>query len=122
VLANAGAAASGSSTTGNQKIFAFMETSSDANRQLLRQYLRSVLGASCQNVDDLGQAREDAWRWSRSHGGGYDRARTTRPRSAEGALMTDWEQFGAVVLIAFGVAIAVFVVLGVAQWLLWLLS
>jgi len=36
--------------------------------------------------------------------------------------MTDWEQFGAIVLIAFGVAIAVFVVLGVAQWLLWLLS
>src|SRR5262245_1390562 len=58
------------------------------------------------------------WRRSRSHGGGCERARTTRRRSAEGAVMTDLEQFGAIVLIAFGVAIAVFVVLGVAQWLL----
>ena len=51
-----------------------------------------------------------------------DRPGTSRCRSADGAVMTDWEQFGAIVLIAFGVAIAVFVVLGVAQWLLWLLS
>ena len=32
--------------------------------------------------------------------------------------MTDLEHFGTIVLIAFGVAIVVFVVLGAAQWLL----
>ena len=37
-------------------------------------------------------------------------------------MMTDLEQFGAIVLIAFAVAIVVFVVLGATQWLLWLLS
>jgi len=40
------------------------------------------------------------------------------PRSAEGAVMTDLEHFGTIVLIAFGAAIVVFAVLGGAHWLL----
>jgi len=81
-------------------------------------YMTGRGGPCSQGWDgDRAPTREDAMAaFARSCG--CERARTTRRRSAQGAVMTDLEHFGTIVLIAFGVAIVVFVVLGAAQWLL----